>query len=65
MDESGISMNYKNGKVVVENGAKQAHWAKAKGQRDHVTVNCCVSANGQTIPRFIIYKKVPKSSIQK
>ena len=45
-----MSMNCKTGsKVVVKKGAKQAHFT-AKGQRDHVTVNCCVSANGQTIP---------------
>ena len=55
VDESGMSMNCTNGKVVVKKGAK-AH-STAKDQRDHITVNCCVSANGQTIPPFIIYEK--------
>ena len=56
IDESGMSMSYKNAKVVVKKGAKQAR-SKAKDQRDHITINCCVSANGQTIPPFIIYEK--------
>ena len=56
VNESGMCMNCKNGKLVVKKGAKQAH-STAKSQRDHITVNCCLSANWQTIPPFITYEK--------
>ena len=39
VDESRMSMKCKNDKLVVKKGAKQAHWT-AKGQGDHITVNC-------------------------
>ena len=56
VDESGINMDLRKGKVVVSKGAKNAH-SISKGSRDHITVNCCVSAAGQVLPPAIIYEK--------
>ena len=56
VDESGINMDIQQGKVVVTKGLKQVH-SMSKGTRDHITVNCCVNANGKCIPPMIIFEK--------
>ena len=56
VDESGINMELRKGKVVVSKKATNAH-SVSKGARDHITVNCCVSASGQVLPPAIIYEK--------
>ena len=56
VDESGLNLELRKGKVLV--GAQQTHsYSKAKGNRGHVTVNCCISAAGHVVPPFIIYEK--------
>ncbi len=56
VDESGLNLQLRKGKVLV--AAKQSHsYSKAKGNRGHVTVNCCISASGQVVPPFIIYEE--------
>ena len=60
MDESGISMDCLLGNVAVTRGAKHTH--SSKGARDHITVNCCVSAAGQVLPPMIIFEKAFPSS---
>ena len=42
-------MELRKGKVEVPKGAKHSY-TQAKGGRDHVTVQCCVSAAVNTIP---------------
>ena len=56
VDESGMNMECRTGKVVVKSKAKHAH-SLSKGSRDHITVNCCVSASGQVLPPMIIFEK--------
>ena len=49
-----VAMDRCTGKVVVSWKTKQAY-SEAKGTRDHVTVNACVSANGLVLPPHIIF----------
>ena len=56
VDESGINMDIQQGKVVVTMGSNQAH-SMSQGARDHITVNCCINANGECIPPMIIFEK--------
>ena len=53
-DESGLNLELRKGKVVVPKG-KPAH-SQSKGSRDHMTVHCCISASGQSLPLMIIYQ---------
>ena len=43
VDESGINMALRKGKVVVRKGARSAY-THEKGSKDHITVNCCLNA---------------------
>ena len=56
VDESGINMELRQGKVIVKKGSKNVH-CLSKGSRDHITVNYCVSAAGHVLPPMIIYEK--------
>ena len=56
VDESGINMELRQGKVIVKKGSKNFH-SLSKGSRDHITVNCCVSAAGHVLAPMIIYEK--------
>ena len=56
VDEYGINMDIRQGKVVVTKWSKQAH-SMPKGIRDHITVHCCLNANGECIPPMIIFEK--------
>ena len=56
VDESGISMDFRLGKVAVTRGAMHAH-SLSKGARNHITVNCCVAAAGQVLLPMIIFEK--------
>ena len=49
-----VAMDRCTGKVVVSWKTKQAY-SEAKGTRDHITVNACVSANGLVLPPHIIF----------
>ena len=55
-DESGINTDWRQDKVVVFCGSKQAH-SRSKGLRDHITINCAVSTAGTALPPTIIFKK--------
>ena len=61
VDESGINMSLKKGKVVVTKGTTNAH-SMEKGSKDHITVNCCINAAGTALPPMIIYNKSFPSS---
>ena len=54
-------MDLRQGKVVVSHGSKQAH-SQSKGSRDHITVNCAISAAGSALPPMIIFEKSFPSS---
>ena len=56
VDESGLNLELQKGKVVVPRCAKHSY-SQAKGGRDHITVQCCISASGQVIPPLLIYEK--------
>ena len=55
-DESRINTDWRQDKVVVFCGSKQAH-SQLKGLRDHITINCAVSTAGTVLPPTIIFKK--------
>ena len=63
VDESGINMALKKGKVVVSKGARNAH-SLEKGSKDHITVNCCVNAAGTALPDDNIQAILPVIAIQ-
>ena len=46
VDETGINLDARNGKVVVARNTRHPY-AESKGMRDHITVNICCSAAGQ------------------
>ena len=55
-DESGINMDLRQGKVMVSRGSKHAH-SQPKVSRDHITINCAVSAAEAVLPPMIIFEK--------
>lgn len=60
MDETGISMSHKPGKVVAQKGVKTVQ-GKA-GSRETITVIACVNPEGSsTPPHFIITCKTCRS----
>ena len=58
VDESGLNLQLRKGKVVL--GAKQTH-SYSKVESWDVTVNCCISAVGDVVLPFIIYKECTPS----
>jgi hypothetical protein len=61
MDETGLTLAHKPGKIVAEKGAKTVH-AKCSTMRQLVTVIVCANASGATIPpHFIIPGKTKRS----
>ena len=61
MDETGMTLAHKPGKIVAEKGAKTVH-AKCSTMRQLVTVIACANASGTTIPpHFIIPGKTKRS----
>lgn len=61
MDETGLTLAHKPGKVVAEKGAKTVH-AKCSTQRQLVTVIVCANAKSNTVPpHFIIPGKTKRS----
>ena len=61
VDETGINLDARNGKVVVARNTRHPY-AESKGMRDHITVNICCSAAGQKLPPFIIFERLFPSS---
>lgn len=61
MDETGISLSHKPGKVIAAKGSKAVH-AKTSGTRDMITVIACGNANGDMIPpHFVVPGKTKRS----
>ena len=57
MDESGISIVHKPGKVITEIGRKNL-WSVTSAEKGKThTVLACVSASGYTLPPFVIYPR--------
>ena len=54
MDETAVPLEPRPSKVVAKRGQEKVRCATS-GQKPQITVNGCGSANGQTIPPFIIY----------
>ena len=52
VDESGLNLELRKGKVVISRSLKLAY-SQTKGGRDHLTVNCCVSTAAYMPPPFI------------
>ena len=55
-DESGIPLDVRTGKVVVERRSKQAY-PQSKGSREHITAHIAVCADGTPLPPFLIFEK--------
>ena len=57
VDETGISIVHKSGKVVTEVGQRSV-WSVSSGERGKIhTVVTCVSASGFCIPPMMIYPR--------
>ena len=54
-DETIVDLNKSTQKVVVTRRMKKAH-SRQVASSEHVTIHCCVSAAGHSIPPFLIYK---------
>ena len=55
-DETIIDLNKSTQKVVVPKRLRSAH-SREIASTEHISIHCCVSAGGNTIPPFIIFKK--------
>lgn len=62
MDETGITMSHKPGKVLAQRGAKTVHGKS--GSREMVTVIACANAAGTTIPPHFIMPGKTKRALQ-
>ena len=56
VDERGLNLELRKGKVVISRSLKLVY-SQTKGGRDHLTVNCCVSAAAYMPPPFITNEK--------
>lgn len=63
MDETGLTLAHKPGKVVAAKGAKTVH-AKCSTSRELVTVIACANADGNTVPPHVIIPGKTKRSLQ-
>lgn len=61
MDESGIQINNKPGKVVAEKGSKCVHVLTSKERGENVSVIACANAEGTFLPPVLILKGVRKN----
>ena len=61
VDETGIEMNKRTGKVVVDRCIKKHH-QESVGDREHITANVCCSSTGQVLPPMIIFQRCFPSS---
>ena len=55
-DESRFSLDPKEENVLAPNGSKHVY-SQQSGGHYHVTVHCCICANGESLPPMIIFKK--------
>ena len=57
LDETGISVVHKPGRILTELGCKQV-WSVTSGEKGKThTVLVCVSATGQVLPLMMIYPR--------
>ena len=56
VDESGMEMDSVTGKVVVNRNSKHTY-QETSGEREHITVNVCASADGHFLPPMIIFER--------
>lgn len=62
MDESGLQLNNKPGKVLTQKGVKDVHVVTAKEKGENVTVVACCNAEGNFSPPVLIMKGVNKKA---
>ena len=55
-DETIVDLNKATTKVVVPKSFKKAH-SRAVASSEHVSILCCVNADGNSLPPLIIFKK--------
>ncbi|KAG5262976.1 hypothetical protein AALO_G00281080 [Alosa alosa] len=55
-DETGFGQTHSREKVLCRKGQKHVY-SQQSTSRDPITVHCCVSASGESIPPFIIFAK--------
>lgn len=58
MDETGIQLINKSGKVVTMKGCKDVHVSTSKERGENVTVIACCSADRKCLPPTLIFKGV-------
>lgn len=63
MDETGIQLEHKLGKVIAKKGSKYLQ-SSTSGNRETITVICAVNAVGSAVPHYLIVKKISKRSFQ-
>ncbi|XP_055907702.1 uncharacterized protein LOC129942684 [Eupeodes corollae] len=62
MDESGLQLNNKPGKVLTQKGVKDIHVVTAKEKGENVTVVACCNAEGNFLPPVLIMKGVNRKA---
>lgn len=62
MDETGVQLDFKPGKVVAAKGSKYLH-SRTSGNRETITIICAISAAGKSIPPHVIVKGLTRRSL--
>jgi len=62
MDETGVQLDHKPGKIVAERGSKYLH-SRTSGNRETITIIGCVSAAGHSLPPHMIVKGKTRRSL--
>lgn len=62
MDETGLQLNNKPGKVVAARGARDVHTITLKEKGETISVVVCCNAEGNFIPPYCIFKGINKKS---
>ena len=55
-DESGFVTDPKSQTVLAQKGSSRVNQCIGGSGREQITVNCCISASGQVLPSYIVYK---------
>ena len=58
MDETPLHFDLMPGTMIVKKGAKSVTIGTTGSEKHHVTVTLCVSADGQCLPAYVIFKGV-------